>query len=391
MSRVLIIGAGKVSSVVLYKCCQLPEVFSEIMLAARSKRECDDIAAQLPIPIRTAQVEMDQLQKLVILMQNFGPTLCINLTLPHQNLIIMEACLECGVHYLDTVGYLPRNETRTEYKWQWAYRKRFKEAGLMALLGCGLNPGVTNIFTAWALKTEFDKVHKLDIIDGNGVGYGQPVATDFSPEINIREIMAPGRHWENGKWLESPSLTTSRELSFPEELGKKKVYLMYHEELESLTQHIPTLTTARFWTTFSANHMYHLSLLQNIGILSNESTNDKEPHLVPRQFLKAVFLDRNLSGIEPYICTCTGCLIGGVKDGRVKEYCIYTLCDHQHCYEEMGVAAFYSRGVPVMIGAMLMLTGVWTGKGVFNMEQLDPAPFMAQLKLHGLSWKDRVL
>ncbi len=392
MSRVLIIGAGGVGSVVVHKCCQVPEVFSEIMLASRTREKCDAIAAQLPIPIKTAQVDADQVDELVALMNDFQPELCINVALPYQDLSIMDACLECGVHYLDTANYEPRDEAKFEYHWQWAYQERFKEAGLMALLGSGFDPGVTNVFTAWALKTEFDEIRELDIIDCNAGDHGQPFATNFNPEINIREVTAPARHWENGQWVESPALETAQEFDFPEGIGNKKIYLMYHEELESLTRHIPSIEKARFWMTFSDNYLKHLEVLQNIGMTSIEPIEYNGQEIIPLQFLKVVLPDPSSLGPLTKGRTCIGCLIKGLKDGKEKHYYIYNICDHEQCYKEVGAQAVsYTTGVPAMIGALLMLTGAWKGAGVFNMEELDPTPFMEKLNIHGLPWKDRIL
>ena len=391
MSRVLIVGAGGVGSVVVHKCCQVPGIFTDILLASRTREKCDAIAAQLPISIQTAQVDADQVDELVSLMREFKPDLCINVALPYQDLTIMDACLECGVNYLDTANYEPRDEAKFEYHWQWAYQERFKEAGLMALLGSGFDPGVTNVFTAWALKTQFDEIRELDIIDCNAGDHGQPFATNFNPEINIREVTAPARHWEEDHWVETPALSTSKDFDFPEGIGERKIYLMYHEELESLTKHIPTLQKARFWMTFSDNYLRHLEVLQNIGMTSIEPLDYNGQQIVPLQFLKAVLPDPGSLGPLTHGRTCIGCLVKGLKDGKEKEYYVYNICDHQQCYEEVGAQAVsYTTGVPAMIGAMLMLSGVWKGAGVFNMEQLDSAPFMEKLNLHGLPWKEHI-
>ncbi|MBI5557224.1 MAG: saccharopine dehydrogenase family protein [Deltaproteobacteria bacterium] len=392
MSRVLIIGAGGVGSVVVHKCCQAPEVFSDIMLASRTKAKCDAIAASLPRPIKTARVDADQVAELVALMRDFKPELCINVALPYQDLTIMDACLECGVHYLDTANYEPRDEAKFEYKWQWAYQERFKKAGLMALLGSGFDPGVTNVYTAWAMKNHFDEIHELDIIDCNAGDHGQPFATNFNPEINIREVTAPARHWENKQWIETPALSTAEEFDFPEGIGPRKIYLMYHEELESLTKHFPGLKKARFWMTFSDNYLRHLEVLRNVGMTSIEPIDYNGQQIVPLQFLKAVLPDPGSLGPLTKGRTCIGCLIKGIKNGKEKKYYIYNICDHGKCYEEVGAQAVsYTTGVPAMIGAMMMLTGAWKGTGVYNMEELDPAPFMEKLNLHGLPWTEVIL
>ncbi|MBI4792106.1 MAG: saccharopine dehydrogenase family protein, partial [Deltaproteobacteria bacterium] len=284
MSRVLIIGAGGVGSVVVHKCCQVPEVFSDIMLASRTKAKCDAIAAALPQPIKTARVDADNVEELVALMREFKPELCINVALPYQDLTIMDACLACGVHYVDTANYEPRDEAKFEYKWQWAYQDKFKQAGLMALLGSGFDPGVTNVFTAWAAKHHFDEIHELDIIDCNAGDHGQPFATNFNPEINIREVTAPARHWEAGGWIETPALSTAEEFDFPEGIGPRKIYLMYHEELESLTRNFSGLKKARFWMTFSDNYLKHLEVLQNVGMTRIDPVNYQGRDIVPLQF-----------------------------------------------------------------------------------------------------------
>ncbi|MBU0968237.1 MAG: saccharopine dehydrogenase family protein [Proteobacteria bacterium] len=392
MSRVLIIGAGGVGSVVVHKCCQVPEVFSDIMLASRTKSKCDAIAAKLPRPIKTARVDADRVDELVTLMREFKPELCINVALPYQDLTIMDACLACGVHYVDTANYEPRDEAKFEYKWQWDYQDRFKKAGLMALLGSGFDPGVTNVFTAWAKKHHFDEIHELDIIDCNAGDHGQPFATNFNPEINIREVTAPARHWEGGKWLETPALSTAEEFDFPEGIGPRKIYLMYHEELESLTRHFSGLRKARFWMTFSDNYLRHLEVLQNVGMTSIEPIDYNGQQIVPLQFLKAVLPDPASLGPLTHGRTCIGCLIKGIKEGREKKYYVYNICDHHQCFEEVGAQAVsYTTGVPAMIGAMMLLTGAWSGAGVFNMEQLDPDPFMEKLNLHGLPWTEVIL
>ncbi|OKY74033.1 MAG: saccharopine dehydrogenase [Desulfobulbaceae bacterium DB1] len=392
MSRVLIIGAGGVGSVVVHKCCQVPEVFSDIMLASRTKAKCDAIAAQVSRPIQTARVDADNVPELVALMRDFKPELCINVALPYQDLTIMDACLECGVHYLDTANYEPLDEAKFEYKWQWAYQEKFKKAGLMALLGSGFDPGVTNVYTAWALKHHFDRIDELDIIDCNAGDHGRPFATNFNPEINIREVTAPARHWEEGEWLETPALSTAKEFDFPEGIGPRKIYLMYHEELESLVKHIPGLKKARFWMTFSDNYLRHLEVLRNVGMTSIEPIEYQGRQIVPLQFLKAVLPDPGSLGPLTKGRTCIGCLIRGRKDGKEKSYYVYNICDHAKCYEEVGSQAVsYTTGVPAMIGAMMMLTGAWRGEGVFNMEQLDPDPFMEKLNIHGLPWTEVTL
>ena len=387
MSRVLIIGADGVGSVVTRKCAMVPEVFSEICLASRTVSKCEQIASQIKNEIRTEQVDADNVQQLLGLIRDFKPNLVINAALPYQDLHIMDACLEAGVDYLDTANYEPPDEAKFCYKWQWEYHDRFKERGIMALLGSGFDPGVTNVFTAWARKKHFDEIHTLDIIDCNAGDHGQPFATNFNPEINIREVTQRGKYFENGVWKETEPLSHCRTFDFPEGIGPKKIYLLYHEELESLTKHMPEIKRGRFWMTFSDNYLNHLKVLEGIGMTSIEPINFEGREIIPLQFLKAVLPDPGSLGPLTQGKTCIGCLIGGTKDGRKKSYYIYNICDHQKCYREVqSQAVSYTTGVPAMIGAMMMLTSKWRGHGVFNMEQFDPEPFMEKLNIYGLPW-----
>ena len=395
MSTVLIIGAGGVGSVVAHKCAQVPEVFSRIILASRTLEKCDAIArsveARTGRRIETAQVDADDVGQTVALLGRTRPDLLLNVALPYQDLTLMDACLEGGVHYLDTANYEPRETAKFEYKWQWAYHERFAAKGLMALLGSGFDPGVTNVFTAHALKHHFDEIHTLDIIDANAGNHGQPFATNFNPEINIREVSAKGRFYEDGQWVETEPLSVSQSFDFPEGIGPMSIYLMYHEELESLVRHIPGLQRARFWMTFSDNYLKHLEVLRNVGMTRIDPVLFEGREIIPLQFLKALLPDPASLGPLTRGRTCIGCLIHGLKDGRSKEFYIYNICDHAKCYEEVGSQAIsYTTGVPAMIGAMMMLTGRWSGRGVFNLEQLDPDPFMAALPQHGLPWTERI-
>ncbi len=389
MSRVLIIGVGGVGQVVAHKCAQNPDVFSEIMLASRTKSRCDEVAAQLPRPVQTARVDADNVPELCALIREFKPDLVMNIALPYQDLHIMDACLETGVHYLDTANYEPLDEAKFEYKWQWAYQERFREKNLMALLGSGFDPGVTNVFCAWAQKHHFDEIHELDIIDCNAGDHGQPFATNFNPEINIREVSAKGRYWERGEWVETDPLSWSMTFNFPDNIGPKKCYLMYHEELESLALNLKGLKRARFWMTFSDNYLNHLRVLENVGMTRIDPIEFNGQKIVPIQFLKALLPDPASLGPLTKGKTCIGCLIKGVKNGRPRKYYVYNICDHEACYREVQSQAIsYTTGVPAMIGAKMMLTGVWKGAGVFNMEQLDPDPFMADLNKYGLPWTE---
>jgi len=389
MKKVLIIGAGGVGRVVAHKCAMNPEVFGEITLASRRQIKCDEIAAELSREIDTAQVDADNTSELAALFKDRQPDLVINVALPYQDLTIMDACLAAGVDYLDTANYEPRDEAKFEYSWQWAYQERFQKAGLMALLGSGFDPGVTNIFTAYANKRHFDQIDTLDILDCNAGDHGQHFATNFNPEINIREVTANGRFYENGKWVETPPLAEHRSFDFPEGIGPKDMYLMYHEEMESLAKHIPGVQRMRFWMTFSQKYLTHLRVLENVGMTRIDPVIYEGKKIVPLQFLKAVLPDPGSLGKSTKGRTCIGCFVDGNKNGERKYYYIYNICDHEQCFAETNSQAVsYTTGVPAMIGAMMMLTGKWRGEGVFNVEQFDPDPFMEQLNLHGLPWKE---
>lgn len=392
MAKVLIIGAGGVGQVVTHKCAQVPEVFSDICLASRTIEKCERIAVQLNRKIQTAQVDADNVPELVALISQFKPDVVINVALPYQDLHIMDACLETGVDYLDTANYEPLDEARFCYQWQWDYDQRFKEAGIMALLGSGFDPGVTNVFTAYAKKHYFDDIRELDIIDCNAGDHGHPFATNFNPEINIREVSAKGKYYENGKWIETDSMSISKTFNFPEGIGAKKIYLLYHEELESLVKHIPSIKRAQFWMTFSDNYLKHLEVLKNVGMTRIDPVKYEGHDIIPLQFLKALLPDPASLGPTTRGKTCIGCLIKGIKEGQEKNYFIYNICDHQECYREVKSQAIsYTTGVPAMIGAMMMVQKKWEGKGVFNMEQLDPDPFMNALNSYGLPWTEKFL
>ena len=391
MKKVLIIGAGGVGSVVAHKCAQLPEVFGEILLASRTKSRCDAIAAQLSRPVKTAAVDADNVPELVALIRSFKPDLVINVALPYQDLHIMDACLETGVDYLDTANYEPLDEAKFEYKWQWAYQERFREKGLTALLGSGFDPGVTNVFCAYAQKHHFDEIHQLDIIDCNAGDHGRPFATNFNPEINIREITARGRYWERGEWVETDPLSWAMTYDFPGGIGKKKCFLLYHEELESLALHLKGLKRARFWMTFSDNYLTHLKVLENVGMTRIDPVVYNGQEIVPIQFLKALLPDPASLGATTKGKTCIGCLMKGIKDGKERTCYIYNICDHEECWHEVKSQAIsYTTGVPAMIGAKMILDGEWKKPGVWNMEQLDPDPFMRDLNLYGLPWVEEL-
>jgi saccharopine dehydrogenase (NAD+, L-lysine-forming) len=391
MPHVLIIGAGGVGSVVAHKCAQVPEVFSHITLASRTKSKCDaiaeDIAKRTGIKVATRAVDADDVAQSVALIREIKPDLVINVALPYQDLPLMDACLEAGVDYLDTANYEPPDVAKFEYKWQWAYRKRFEQAGLMALLGSGFDPGVTNVFCAWAQKHHFDEIHELDIIDCNAGDHGQHFATNFNPEINIREITQRGRYWEHGEWVETDPLSWSMTYDFPDGIGPKKCFLMYHEELESLVLHLKGLKRARFWMTFSDQYLTHLRVLENVGMTRIDPIEYQGIPIVPLRFLKAVLPEPASLGPLTKGKTCIGCVLKGVKDGREKRLYIYNICRHEDAFREVGSQAIsYTTGVPAMIGAMMMVTGKWKKPGVWHMEQFDPDPFMDALNKHGLPW-----
>lgn len=387
--RVLIIGAGGVGTVVAKKVAMNSDVFTDIMLASRTKSKCDAIAADIKnVKIKTAQVDADSVEDLVRLFNDFKPELVINVALPYQDLTIMDACLECGVNYLDTANYEPLDEAKFEYHWQWAYQERFKEVGLTAILGCGFDPGVTNVFTAHAAKHHFDEIHYLDIVDCNAGDHHKAFATNFNPEINIREITQKGKYWEDGKWIETEPQEIHKPLNYPE-VGPRESYLLYHEELESLTKNFPTLRRARFWMTFGQEYLTHLRVIQNIGMASIVPIMYEGREIVPIQFLKAVLPDPGELGENYTGQTSIGCRIRGIKDGKERTYYIYNNCSHEAAYKETGAQGVsYTTGVPATIGAMMFFKGLWRKPGVFNVEEFDPDPFMEQLNKQGLPWHE---
>ncbi|MFH0892871.1 MAG: saccharopine dehydrogenase family protein [Bacteroidota bacterium] len=391
MSKVLIIGAGGVGSVVVNKCAQVPEVFTEIVLASRTLSKCDAIANEIGgNKIKTAKVDADNVPELVKLIQEHNPALVINVALPYQDLTIMEACLQTKVNYLDTANYEPIDEAKFEYSWQWAFHDRFKEAGLLAVLGCGFDPGVTSIFTAYANKHYFDEIHYLDIVDCNAGDHGKYFATNFNPEINIREITQHGRYWENGKWIETKPLEIHKPIEYPG-IGPKESYLLYHEELESLVKNFPTIKRARFWMTFGQRYITALEVLQETGMTSIKPIKFQGIDVVPLQFLKAVLPEPSSLGAGYKGETSIGCQIRGIKDGKERTYFVWNNCNHAEVFKEIKAQAVsYTTGVPAMIGAMMILTGKWAGKGVFNVEEFDPDPFMEKLNIHGLPWHEEV-
>lgn len=389
MGKVLIIGAGGVGTVVAHKVAQNPEVFTEVMLASRTKSKCDAIAQAIGGGrIQTAQVDADSVEDLIKLFNSFKPELVINVALPYQDLTIMDACLECGVNYLDTANYEPKDEAKYEYSWQWAYKDRFEKAGLTAILGCGFDPGVTSVFTAYAAKHHFDELHTLDIVDCNAGDHGKAFATNFNPEINIREVTQKGKYWENGQWVETEPHEIHKPLNYPN-IGPKESYVIYHEELESLVKNFPTLKRARFWMTFGQEYLTHLRVIQNIGMARIDPIIYNGVEVVPIQFLKAVLPDPGELGENYTGETSIGCRITGVKDGKERTYYIYNNCSHEAAFKETGMQGVsYTTGVPAMIGAMMFFKGIWRKPGVFNVEEFNPDPFMEQLNKQGLPWHE---
>ena len=391
MGKALIIGAGGVASVAVHKCCQNSDAFEEICIASRTKAKCDALKEKLAggkTKITTAQVDADKTDERISLIEREKPDVVLNLALPYQDLTIMDACLATKTHYVDTANYEPEDTAKFEYKWQWEYNDRFKEAGITALLGSGFDPGVTGVFSAYALKHHFDEINYIDILDCNAGDHGYPFATNFNPEINIREVSAKGSYWENGKWVETEPMEIKRVYNFPE-VGEKDMYLLHHEELESLAINIPGIRRIRFFMTFGESYLRHLKCLENVGMTSIEPIEFEGKKIIPLQFLKAVLPDPASLGPRTKGKTNIGCIFRGKKDGKEKTYYLYNVCDHEACYKEVGSQAVsYTTGVPAMIGAMLVMNGTWKGAGVYNIEQFDPDPFMDALNRWGLPWQE---
>ena len=394
MGKCMIIGCGGVAGVAIHKCCQNDEVFEGILIASRTKSKCDKIKAEIEAAgksktvIETAQVNADDVEELIALINGYKPDVVLNLALPYQDLTIMEACLATKTNYVDTANYEPPETAKFEYKWQWAYREKFKEAGITALLGSGFDPGVTGVFCAYAQKHYFDEINYIDILDCNGGDHGYPFATNFNPEINIREVSANGSYWENGGWVETKPMEIKRVYDF-DGVGEKDMYLLHHEELESLALNIKGIKRIRFFMTFGQSYLTHLKCLENVGMTSIEPIEYQGMQIVPLQFLKAVLPDPASLGPRTKGKTNIGCIMQGKKDGKDVKYYVYNICDHQECYKEVGSQAIsYTTGVPAMIGAMLLMNGTWKGAGVYNIEEFDPDPFMEALNKWGLPWQE---
>lgn len=409
MGKILIIGCGGVAQVAIQKCAKCAETFTEICIASRTKAKCDALKKKLEgttkAVITTEQVDADKTDELTALIKRVEPQVVLNLALPYQDLTIMDACLACGVHYIDTANYEAEDtedpkwraiyEKRCkeagftayfDYSWQWDYKERFQKAGIMALLGTGFDPGVTGVFSAYALKHYFDEIHYIDIMDCNGGDHGYPFATNFNPEINLREVSANGSYWENGKWVETKPMEIKRVYHF-DGVGEKDMYLLHHEEIESLAKNIPGVKRIRFFMTFGQSYLMHMKCLENVGMLRTDPVMYEGREIVPIQFLKALLPDPASLGPRTVGKTNIGCIFTGIKDGRQRSVYIYNICDHQECYRELGSQAIsYTTGVPAMIGAKLVMEGIWKGAGVFNVEEFDPDPYMEALNQYGLPW-----
>ena len=388
MAHVLIIGAGGVGRVVVHKCVMNKNTFTKITLASRRLESCKVIQSELPDgAIDVEQVDADNTEELSALITRIQADLVINVALPYQDLTIMDACLATNTPYLDTANYEHPDEAKFEYKEQWAKQEQFKEKGLLALLGSGFDPGVTNVFCAYAQKHYFDEIHTIDILDCNAGDHGYPFATNFNPEINLREVSAKGRYWENGKWIETEPMEIKMVWDYPE-VGPKDSYLLYHEEMESLVKHIKGLKRIRFFMTFGQSYLTHMQCLENVGMLGIEPVEHKGQMIVPIEFLKTLLPDPASLGPRTKGLTNIGIVAEGIKDGVKKKIYIYQVSDHEKCYAEVkSQAVSYTTGVPAMIGAKLMIEKKWTGEGVFNMEQFDPDVFMDELNVQGLPWK----
>lgn len=390
MKKALIIGCGAVASVAIHKCCQNSEVFGKICIASRTKSKCDALAEKLApttkTEISTACVNADNVEELIKLIEEQKPDIVMNLALPYQDLAIMDACLATKTNYMDTANYEPEDTAKFEYKWQWAYDQKFRDAGITALLGSGFDPGVTGVFSAYAQKHQFDEINQIDILDCNGGDHGYPFATNFNPEVNLREVSAPGSYWEDGHWIEIPAMSIHREYDFPQ-VGRKDMYLLHHEEIEALARNLPEVKRIRFFMTFGQSYLTHMKCLENVGMLSTTPVEFNGQQIVPIQFLKTLLPDPASLGPRTVGKTNIGCIITGVKDGKEKTIYIYNVCDHQECYKELGCQAVaYTTGVPAMIGAAMVLSGQWNRKGVYTTDEFDPDPYMQMLNEYGLPW-----
>lgn len=391
MSHILIIGAGGVSQVATIKCAMNKSIFTKITLASRTKSKCDFIAKiikdHLNVQIDTMQINADDVEEVVKLIKNIKADMLLNLALPYQDLTLMDACIKAKIPYIDTANYEHEDTAKFEYKLQWARNEEFKSANIMGLLGSGFDPGVTNVFCAYAKQYIFDEIHSIDILDCNAGDHGYAFATNFNPEINLREVSSNGRYWKNGKWIETKPMEIMIKWDYPK-IGVKDSYLLYHEELESLVKNIPTLKEIRFFMTFSKSYLTHMECLKNVGMLRIDKVNHNGVEIVPIQFLKTLLPDPASLGARTKGKTNIGCVINGIKDDKKKKIYIYNVCDHEDCFKEtQAQAVSYTTGVPAMIGAMMVAKKIWNGKGVFNMEEFDSKPFMEELNKQGLPWE----
>jgi saccharopine dehydrogenase (NAD+, L-lysine-forming) len=387
MTKVLIIGAGAAGQVVAKKCLSNSDIFSEVHVASRTFRRCEVLNSECNNKLSIYPLDADIVSDTIELIAKVKPELVINMALPYQDLAIMEACLATQTHYMDTANYEPKDTAEFCYKWQWDYHERFIEKDCMALLGSGFDPGVTNVFIKYAQQTWFDTIEMVDIIDCNDGSHGHPFATNFNPEINIREITQDGKYYLNSEWKKIPGMSISKDIDFPE-VGVRRAYLLYHEELESLVKHFPSIHRIRFWMTFSENYLNHLHVLKNVGMTSIQPVQFKGQSIIPLEFLKEVLPDPSSLSSNYTGKTSIGCVITGKIKGETKTKLIYNVCHHQETHNELNAQAVsYTTGVPAMIGAKMILTKQWHGSGVFNMEQFDAVPFMNELNKQGLPWK----
>jgi len=391
MSRVLIIGAGGVGQVVAAKCAQMPEVFEDITLASRTESKCQAIATRLDRPIETAAVDANVADNVETLLTHTRPDIVINVAQPYQNLPIMEGCARTGVHYLDTSMYDEPDIFATDYEPQLKFAARYQPKNVTGVLSIGFDPGVVNVFCAYAQKHHFDQIENIDIIDCNDGDHGLPFATNFDPETNIREILADAFYYQDGKLESAKALTVKQDFEFPD-IGTRTGYLMFHEEVISIAENIPGVKRVRFWMTFGKSYLRHLDVLQNVGLTSTAAIEYQGQKIVPLQFLKVVLPEPSSLGPRYTGKTCIATIIEGIKDGEAKKIVIYNLCDHKAAYEEVGVQAIsYTTGVPAVTAAQQVLSGAWQQPGVFCPEQLDPDPFLEDLAKNGLPWHVTVL
>lgn len=394
MSKILVIGAGGVGNVVCHILAQHPETFSQIILASRTLQKCQDIAEKIQMKyqmsIVTEQLDADRTKNVISIIEKHNPDVVINVALPYQNIPVMKACIRTGKHYIDTSAYEPKHAKTYEYSWQLQFEPDFREAGITGILSLGFDPGVVNVFTAYARKHYFDEIHYLDIIDCNAGDHGQYFATNFNPEVNIREILLNPRYWHNGRWVEHLPLEVHKPIEYPD-IGERESYLMYHEELESLVRNFPEIKRARFWMTFTPKYIQTLTVLKELGFTSIYPVRYKNIEISPLDFLTLVLPKPDKLGEHYTGQTCIGCQIRGIKNGQERTYFIWNTCFHQDAYRKTGSQAIsYTTGVPAVLGAYLLVKGIWKKPGLFYPEQFDPDPFMNLLPSFGLPWHEEI-